>query len=141
MFKSFVKENRPSLDIDAVATGETWFGEDALERGLCDELRTVDDVLCEFVDEGYNVYSVTYDPTSNDVSPLAGLLPSTNVKSNSEGGVIKGMTKWLVRNVSSAVKEELASELNSTPFVGKGVQERYMMKDPKNVADEIKIEL
>ena len=104
LFKSFVKENRPSLDIDAVATGETWFGEDALERGLCDELRTVDDVLCEFVDEGYNVYSVTYDPTSNDVSPLAGLLPSTNVKSNSEGGVIKGMTKWLVRNVSSAVK-------------------------------------
>ena len=35
-----MKENRPSLDIDKVATGETWFGQDALDRNLCDEIRT-----------------------------------------------------------------------------------------------------
>merc|ERR1719161_919189 len=28
LFKSFVNENRPSVDIDKVATGETWIGSD-----------------------------------------------------------------------------------------------------------------
>ena len=31
LFKAFVGRHRPQLDIDAVATGETWFGEDAVE--------------------------------------------------------------------------------------------------------------
>ncbi len=137
LFKAFVKENRPSLDIDTVATGETWFGEDALEKGLCDELRTVDDVLCEFVDEGYNVYSVEYDPTP-EMSPLGGLLPAT--EATVDGGIFRGMTRWLVRNLSSAVKAELASEFKSLPSNDKGVEERYMMKDPKNSADEIRIQ-
>ena len=44
LFKAFVAQQRPSLNIDEVATGETWFGADALERGLCDELKTTDDV-------------------------------------------------------------------------------------------------
>merc|ERR1719199_384537 len=44
-FKAFVATQRPQLDIDAVATGETWFGEDAVARKLCDELKTFDDVL------------------------------------------------------------------------------------------------
>jgi len=42
LFKGFVKSQRPQLDIENVATGETWFGEDAMERGLCDELGTSD---------------------------------------------------------------------------------------------------
>ena len=32
-----VSTNRPSLDIELVATGETWLGPDALAKGLCDE--------------------------------------------------------------------------------------------------------
>ena len=40
LFKAFVQRHRPQLDIDAVATGETWFGEDALERQLADSLQT-----------------------------------------------------------------------------------------------------
>jgi len=39
----------PGPGADQVATGETWFGEDALARKLCDELKTVDDVLLEFL--------------------------------------------------------------------------------------------
>ena len=140
LFKAFVKQNRPSLDIDDVATGETWFGDDALEKGLCDEIRTVDDVLSEYVDEGYNVYSVKYDPVG-PLSPLGGLLPAgANAQNESDGGIVKGMTRWLVRNISSAVKEELASEMKSSIPTGNNVQERYMMKDPSNSADNIKIE-
>ena len=40
LFKGFVAQNRPSLDIDKIATGETWFGPDALERNMADPLDT-----------------------------------------------------------------------------------------------------
>merc|ERR1719238_2250948 len=71
LFKGFVAENRPQLDIEKVATGETWFGPDALERKLVDHLATVDDVLLEHVDAGSQVYGVTY--TEKPKSPLAAL--------------------------------------------------------------------
>ncbi len=42
LFKEFVSVNRPTLDIDSVATGEVWYGQQALEKGLVDELQTSD---------------------------------------------------------------------------------------------------
>ncbi|WP_241607515.1 protease SohB [Rosenbergiella australiborealis] len=42
LFKSFVAEMRPSLDIESVATGEHWYGKQALEKGLIDEIATSD---------------------------------------------------------------------------------------------------
>lgn len=45
LFKSFVKENRPQLNLEQVATGEYWFGRRALELGLVDELISSDDYL------------------------------------------------------------------------------------------------
>lgn len=47
LFKRFVHENRPGLDIDAVATGEHWYGTRAVELGLADGLATSDDYLLE----------------------------------------------------------------------------------------------
>lgn len=45
LFKDLIKENRPELDINQVATGEHWLGSQALELRLVDELRTSDDYL------------------------------------------------------------------------------------------------
>ncbi len=45
LFKEFVKENRPELDIDKVATGEHWLASRALALNLVDELITSDDYL------------------------------------------------------------------------------------------------
>lgn len=45
LFKSFVAEYRPSLDLTRVATGEYWHGQRAVELGLVDELQTSDDLL------------------------------------------------------------------------------------------------
>lgn len=45
LFKDFVKRMRPSLDIDKVATGEHWYGIQAQEKGLVDEVGTSDDLL------------------------------------------------------------------------------------------------
>lgn len=45
LFKDYVGTHRESLDLDAVATGETWYGQDALERKLVDEIVTSDEYL------------------------------------------------------------------------------------------------
>ncbi len=45
LFKDFVAAHRPGLDLDAVATGRFWFGTQALELRLVDELLTSDDYL------------------------------------------------------------------------------------------------
>jgi serine protease SohB len=61
LFKEFVKAHRPQLDIDAVATGEHWFGVRALELELVNELRTSDDYLLE-ASRGADLYEVRYTP-------------------------------------------------------------------------------
>ena len=45
LFKSYVSERRPKIDIDKVATGDVWFGSRALELSLVDELMTSDEYL------------------------------------------------------------------------------------------------
>jgi serine protease SohB len=45
LFKGFVTDNRPQLDIAQVATGEHWYGSQALDRKLVDALQTSDDYL------------------------------------------------------------------------------------------------
>lgn len=46
-FKGYVNERRPALNIDAVATGEIWSGQDVLDNQLADELGTSDAYLME----------------------------------------------------------------------------------------------
>lgn len=53
LFKDFIHENRPQVDIDLIATGEYWLGTRALELKLVDQLITSDDYLlkaCESAD-------------------------------------------------------------------------------------------
>lgn len=45
LFKDFVKEHRPQLAVEQIATGEVWFGKRALENALVDELQTSDEYL------------------------------------------------------------------------------------------------
>lgn len=59
LFKDFVKEMRPSLDIDQVATGEHWYGSQAQEKGLVDEVGTSDELLLGLMD-GRDVISVRF---------------------------------------------------------------------------------
>src|SRR5581483_9189896 len=47
LFKNFVSENRPQLDINKIATGEAWYGTEALNLGLVDVLKTSDDYIVE----------------------------------------------------------------------------------------------
>ena len=47
LFKDFVAQYRPALDIERVSTGEFWHGREALGLDLVDEIRTSDDYLYE----------------------------------------------------------------------------------------------
>jgi serine protease SohB len=51
LFKQHVAERRPSLDIDAVATGEVWYGHDAFNQGLIDALGTSEAYLVSRMEE------------------------------------------------------------------------------------------
>ncbi|MDE1263875.1 protease SohB [Vibrio aestuarianus] len=47
LFKDFIREHRPALDLEKVATGEHWFGTQAKALGLVDEIKTSDDLVVE----------------------------------------------------------------------------------------------
>jgi serine protease SohB len=59
LFKRFVAEHRPTLDLARVATGEHWFGTRAAELRLVDELRSSDDYLLQRVEDA-DVFEVHY---------------------------------------------------------------------------------
>ncbi|KIE63783.1 protease SohB [Candidatus Riesia pediculischaeffi] len=59
LFKKFVQKNRPNLDIDIVSTGEYWYGVQAKEKGLIDELSTSDEYILKNVQEK-KIISIRY---------------------------------------------------------------------------------
>ncbi|MCL1124988.1 protease SohB [Shewanella surugensis] len=59
LFKAFIAKYRPELDLDKVATGEHWYGQQAIELGLVDEISTSDDVIMTLANNR-SVYKVQY---------------------------------------------------------------------------------
>jgi serine protease SohB len=59
LFKNFIKEHRIHVDLAQVATGEHWYGAQALELNLIDEVRTSDDYLMQ-ASQNADIYEVTY---------------------------------------------------------------------------------
>lgn len=57
LFKDFIQENRPQLDLSKVATGEHWLGTKALELNLVDKLTTSDDYLLT-ASEAHDLYQI-----------------------------------------------------------------------------------
>lgn len=59
LFKNLVHTYRPQLDIAKVATGETWYGSQALELGLIDDISTSDDFILKALQDK-EVFELTY---------------------------------------------------------------------------------
>jgi serine protease SohB len=59
LFKSFVADNRPQVDIDKIATGEVWYGTRALDMKLVDEIKTSDEVILDHR-EHFEIFQMTY---------------------------------------------------------------------------------
>ncbi len=73
LFKDFVHTQRPGLDIAKVATGEHWYGQQALALGLCDTLQTSDAWLVTTAKDA-DLFEVKFEPSRNVSQRLSGLL-------------------------------------------------------------------
>jgi len=60
LFKQWIKDNRPTLDIEKVATGEHWYGTQAIELGLVDSISTSDDFIVNWAKEE-PVFKIKYE--------------------------------------------------------------------------------
>ncbi len=57
LFKHFVEKYRPQLNVEKVATGEHWYGEDARTLNLVDKLQTSDEYLLSLLAQ-HDVYVI-----------------------------------------------------------------------------------
>jgi serine protease SohB len=76
IFKAWIKDHRPSVDIDKIATGETWVGTQAKERYMVDEIKTSDECIvsaCETAD----VYEVEYELPKSLQDKIGGAFQGT----------------------------------------------------------------
>lgn len=87
LFKTHVATHRPELDIEAVATGEVWFGQDAMDRKLIDGLSTSDEYLMAACEEG-EVLEVKY----KERKPLSERF-SIGLQATVEGVVMRFLNK------------------------------------------------
>lgn len=58
-FQEFVKEHREIVDLDVVATGESWYGERALAINLIDDIQTSDEYIMQACEES-DVFEVKW---------------------------------------------------------------------------------
>ena len=82
LFKSFVREHRPVVNISEVANGDVWFGKRALDVQLIDELKTSDEYITQACD-AHDVFEVKYKEKKSlqeklGISVSAGIEKSVN---------------------------------------------------------------
>lgn len=58
LFKHFVEKYRPQLNMEQVATGEHWYGQDAQELNLVDQIQTSDEYLLSLLAQ-HDVYVIS----------------------------------------------------------------------------------
>merc|ERR1740136_433952 len=109
LFKGFVGKQRPQLDIDKIATGETWFGEDAIERNLADALQTYDDLLLELHTSGVEIYSVAYKMPAESTLAKLGI---------GSAAAAPATANWLTRVVAAAIGVPLGQPQTPYSYTG-----------------------
>jgi len=75
LFQEFVAENRPDMDLGAIATGEAWYGRRALDLKLVDELATSDEYLMARCEER-DVFEVRWEEQKKPIDKLLGKVSS-----------------------------------------------------------------
>ncbi|PRY65553.1 serine protease SohB [Vreelandella songnenensis] len=79
LFKRYVSDHRPQMDIDTLATGEIWYGSEAVSNQLIDSLGTSEAYLVERMAEA-KVYSVKLERPKT-MGRRLGLAVSSGVES------------------------------------------------------------
>lgn len=99
LFKSFIREYRPGVDMAQVATGEVWTGAQALPRGLIDGIETSDEwLMAESTDA--DLYAVSWEHRRRISERLSELF---------EGALSKGLQRSVERVLHRTDKEKFYS--------------------------------
>ncbi len=91
IFKKWVKDHRPSVDIDKIATGETWVAMQAKERYMVDDIRTSDECIlsaCESAD----VFEVEFEFKRSIQDKLGSAF---------EGAASRSVLKWFEKSTQT----------------------------------------
>lgn len=99
LFKGFIREYRPSIDIAQVATGEVWTGTQALPRGLVDGIDTSDEWLLQESHDA-DIYAVSWEHKRKFSDRLSELF---------EGALSKALQRSVDRLVHRSDKEKFYS--------------------------------
>ncbi|MCY4321159.1 MAG: protease SohB [Bdellovibrionaceae bacterium] len=73
-FKNFVQKYRKQIDLEEVATGETWLAETALQKSLVDKLQCSDDYILEKI-KTHNVYKISLTHSQSFLEKLMNKKP------------------------------------------------------------------
>ena len=61
LFKNFIKEYRPQVNVEEVATGEIWYGKEAINHNLVDSIQVGDSYLQnQKIVESYDIFEVKW---------------------------------------------------------------------------------
>ncbi len=93
LFRDFVSDHRPKLDIDKVSTGEHWYGKQALELNLVDQLMTSDEYLINALDE-YDIYEISMEVKQRLQDKLLGGLLSIASKTRNSLASAESNSKY-----------------------------------------------
>jgi serine protease SohB len=99
LFKNFIHEYRPALDIGMVATGEVWSGTQALAKGLIDSVDTSDEWIATQCQDA-DVYEVVWEQKRKITDRLSALL---------EGSITTVLQKALFGWLKRSEKEKFFS--------------------------------
>lgn len=99
LFKNFIREYRPMVDMAQVATGEVWTGTQALPRGLVDGIDTSDEWLLQESNDA-DLYAVSWEHKRKIGERLSELF---------EGALGKALQQSLDRLLHRADKEKFYS--------------------------------
>ena len=93
MFKDFIENHRPTVDVSKVANGDIWYGQKAIELNLVDELKTSDEYLQRKAEEA-DVYLITQEKKKTIAQKL-GLAAQASVSKGVESAIEKmSFQKW-----------------------------------------------
>lgn len=103
LFKHFVTTYRPKLDLEKVANGDHWYGEDALKLNLVDELSTSDAYLLQQM-EKYQAYALL----SRQKPTFAEKLGLANAAHSAVSGVVSTATKSALTALGDKLPEVMS---------------------------------
>lgn len=94
LFKEFVSEHRPVVDIEKVATGEVWFGQRALNENLIDSIATSDSYIVDKMAD-HDVYEVSYEKKQNLAEKMGFAMESAFERALTRAITLLGQSRWM----------------------------------------------